>query len=405
MCRYVITVKTSDVAYAGTDANVHIELCGERERGGPDDTLTSSSSSSFPASFSSRTSNRATAATITTAVTSPRISLNNSRENFARRQEDYFIVDAPDVGAMSHIVIGHDDTNLGAGWHLAEVRVENTSIRRTGSSQYAVFKSGKWFDRSEAPRLLEQTIYAEGCSRPIGGGNGDDQSEGAVMTKGWGLQVTYTVMIYTSGCFRSASVYLELKGEKGSLPWTAVESSKRDAHAQGGVNVVSISGSDVGTISEMGVMHSFGTPWKCVGVEVINHHTGISTPFSCHGWMGGGGGDGSGGDDKSKLEGVDKDRVDGRFCLPERRLRAFGGDVTSKDADAGLGAGREEGGHLLRGDDLASGRCRYQVAVFTSNRWGAGTSANVTLGLEGPAGQLIKTLKHDSAGVGSGFAV
>jgi hypothetical protein len=28
ICRYVVTVKTSDVLYAGTDSNVHMQLCG-----------------------------------------------------------------------------------------------------------------------------------------------------------------------------------------------------------------------------------------------------------------------------------------------------------------------------------------------------------------------------------------
>ena len=257
LCRYVITVKTSDILYAGTDSNVHMRLHGSME-----DDRAAGGGADHGGGGGSR------------EVSTPLISLNNSRDNFERKQEDFFIVDAPDVGNMSSIVIGHDGRNFGAGWHLAEVRVENTSTERTGLSQYAVFKSGKWFDRTEPPRLLEQTIYAEGHGRAIGGDDGEGQSGGGagVMTKGWGLQVTYTVLMYSSS-FRSANVYLELEGEKGALPWTQVQSSKRNAHEKGGVDVFSISGSDVGAVTRMGVLHSFGKPWKCVFAEVINDHT------------------------------------------------------------------------------------------------------------------------------------
>ena len=46
--------------------------------------------------------------------------------------------------------------------------------------------------------------------------------------------------------------------------------------------------------------------------------------------------------------------------------------------------------------DLRPGRCRYKVAVFTSNRWWAGTDANITLTLKGPSGEMTRKLKHDS---------
>jgi hypothetical protein len=32
-----------------------------------------------------------------------------------------FQIEAPDVGMMSHVIVGHDDFGPGAGWYLDEV--------------------------------------------------------------------------------------------------------------------------------------------------------------------------------------------------------------------------------------------------------------------------------------------
>ena len=377
MCRYIVTVKTSDVMYAGTDANVHFELCGKKDvaqrqlASGGSGASSGSGGGWASGSFgrlSGRGSRRGRDLFTTETVTTRRINLKNSRNNFERKQEDFFIVDALDVGHMSHIVIGHDGRNFGAGWHLAEVRVENTSTEATGLAQYAVFKSGKWFDRKEPPRQLEQTIYAQGSSESA------EDGPDAQMPLGWGKQVTYTLLLYTTS-YRGASVFVELEGEKGSLPMTQMVLTGRQAHEKGGVDVFTMIGSDVGAITSMGMMHSYGKPWKFIYAEAINDSTGIPTPFFCFGWMGQGG--------------------TGKFKeLPTRRLRAFGGDITepprADDSSSLLPPER------TAGDTLAPGRCRYKVAVYTTNRWWAGTDANITLQLRGSLGEVDRKLKHDA---------
>ena len=55
-----------------------------------------------------------------------KIKLSNGKNNFERAIEDTFSLSKlPNVGAMTHILIGHDDAYLSPSWHLAEARVFN----------------------------------------------------------------------------------------------------------------------------------------------------------------------------------------------------------------------------------------------------------------------------------------
>ncbi len=83
--RYKVTVRTSDVRGAGTDANVSITLFG----------------------------------TATPGISSGPHKLENSANNFERGASDVFEVEAREaLGMLSALRIGHDNTGLGPSWHL-----------------------------------------------------------------------------------------------------------------------------------------------------------------------------------------------------------------------------------------------------------------------------------------------
>lgn len=41
------------------------------------------------------------------------------------RRRDEFVVSGADVGAMSHVVLGHEGSGLGPAWHVAELEVQH----------------------------------------------------------------------------------------------------------------------------------------------------------------------------------------------------------------------------------------------------------------------------------------
>ncbi|XP_052266123.1 lipoxygenase homology domain-containing protein 1-like isoform X2 [Dreissena polymorpha] len=84
--RYMITTKTGDVRFAGTDANVFIQMVGQKGM-------------------------------------TPKLTLDNPKNNFERGMTDNFELKAVNVGQIKHIIIGHDNSNPGAGWFLEKVTV------------------------------------------------------------------------------------------------------------------------------------------------------------------------------------------------------------------------------------------------------------------------------------------
>ncbi|KAK3093954.1 hypothetical protein FSP39_022228 [Pinctada imbricata] len=85
---YIVTVLTGDVRYAGTDANVFIKFCGVNEK------------------------------------STKKLKLDDAKNNFERGMTDEFKLEAIDVGPISYIVIGHDNSGPGAGWFLDQVKVK-----------------------------------------------------------------------------------------------------------------------------------------------------------------------------------------------------------------------------------------------------------------------------------------
>jgi hypothetical protein len=85
--KYSMVIRTSDIRGAGTDANVYIELRGERG-------------------------------------TSGRVPLDKAfRNDFEAGAADRFDLELPGLGALSELIVGMDASGAGAAWHLAQVDV------------------------------------------------------------------------------------------------------------------------------------------------------------------------------------------------------------------------------------------------------------------------------------------
>ena len=90
--KYRIRVQTSDVSYAGTDADVYVKLCGERGD---------------------------------TGKRHLKASLKNKLNKFEKGGTERFEIDAVDLGRVERVVVGHNAEGFGAGWHLHSIVVRN----------------------------------------------------------------------------------------------------------------------------------------------------------------------------------------------------------------------------------------------------------------------------------------
>ncbi len=79
-------MRTSDIRGAGTDSNVYVDLRGA---GG--------------------------------GSSGKQVLRNGSVDCFERGKADVFTVAAKNLGELVELVVGHDGTGLGAGWHLQQV--------------------------------------------------------------------------------------------------------------------------------------------------------------------------------------------------------------------------------------------------------------------------------------------
>lgn len=113
-------VKTSDIRGAGTDANVFIQLFGEKNDSGKIPLETS----------------------------------KNNKNKFERGNEDIFEVKEADIGDLRKVRVGHDGKGPGAGWHLKEIIVDAPKLGKKWR-----FPCDRWFDKGEDDGKIERELY------------------------------------------------------------------------------------------------------------------------------------------------------------------------------------------------------------------------------------------------------
>ncbi|KAF6256823.1 hypothetical protein COO60DRAFT_1640423 [Scenedesmus sp. NREL 46B-D3] len=233
---YKVVVCTSDIKFAGTDANVFIEICGDRD-----------------GKFAS----------------SGRVPLNSSANDFERGATDTFNLMLPNLGTIRKTLVGHDNYGAGSAWHLASVEVVCIS-----SGQSCVFHHNGWLCRSDPPHKTEVELL------PVAAAGGD----GAL-----GL-CRYSIVVYTSdvrGAGTDANVSCVISGDKGSTPRLSLENAANNFE-RGARDEFSVQSADVGQPTTLQIAHDnrgAAPAWHLSHVEVSNHGTGARSVFYANAWL------------------------------------------------------------------------------------------------------------------------
>ncbi|MED6262282.1 Lipoxygenase y domain-containing protein 1, partial [Ataeniobius toweri] len=111
---------TSDIKGAGTDAQVFLQIYGEKGK-------------------------------------SDEIKLENNSDNFEQGQIDKFMIEMPDIGRLLKLRIWHEKRNPFAGWHLAKV----TLFKMLTMDKYS-FECGRWLDINEDDNEIVRELPAKG---------------------------------------------------------------------------------------------------------------------------------------------------------------------------------------------------------------------------------------------------
>ncbi|XP_041435163.1 lipoxygenase homology domain-containing protein 1-like [Xenopus laevis] len=191
--------------------------------------------------------------------------LDNDRDNFEKGAEDKFTIDAPNLGKITKISIGHNNKGGSAGWFLEKIIIEDI-----GNKAVYQFLCSRWLAIDEDDGKIQRDLLV--------GGN---EATGIV----------YTVSIMTGdirGAGTDSKVHVILHGEKG-LKNSGKLFLEGGEFERGRIDIYNIEIAALlspltrVTIGHDG--HGVGAGWYCEKVIVYCPFTGIEQTFPCGYWL------------------------------------------------------------------------------------------------------------------------
>lgn len=242
---YLVSVYTGSIRGAGTNANISINIYGDRDGGSQSGDL---------------------------RLESGRSAFEKGRKDDFRLRLPTLTSDGPD-GAIQKIRIGHDGKGIGAGWYLDKVIIQDMTVEAAGQHQQWHFPAYRWLDEGEGDNQLAVVIDAT-----------DESYEHS------GKPNTYTVTTVTGnrrGAGTSANVFVDLVGDSGESGRLALE-GVRSSFERGGRDEFRVSTPSVGAMQKIRIGHdSKGTSsgWFCEKVLVKDDATGEMWAFPIYRWL------------------------------------------------------------------------------------------------------------------------
>ncbi|XP_058024091.1 lipoxygenase homology domain-containing protein 1 [Ahaetulla prasina] len=257
---YEITVYTSDVFGAGTDADVFIVLYGADG-----------------------------------VSTQQKPLCQNKREQrmfFKRNSINQFIVELEDVGdILEKIRIGHDGSGINSGWHLDQVEIRRLLPNGKGSEK-TTFPCEKWLAKSEddgeimkelvPSRIFTEKLMKDGTLKQI-----DEEIDDSLEIYSYKVSV-FTGDIYGAGT--DANVFLTIYGDLGDTGERKLRKSETNTNKfeRGQEDIFTMEAVDLGTICKIKIRHDNTLPrpdWYLEKVEVLNDATDSVYLFECERWL------------------------------------------------------------------------------------------------------------------------
>ncbi|XP_030215683.1 lipoxygenase homology domain-containing protein 1 [Gadus morhua] len=226
--KYIVSVFTTDLKGSGTDADVFLNIFGE---------------------FGDTGERR----------------LDNDKDNFEKGSEDKFTLDAPNLGKVRKITIGHNNKGSSAGWALDKVVLDDL-----GNKVVYEFPVNRWFAMDEDDGKIQRDILVGG-NQPTGIVYNVQVVTGNIRGAGTNSKINI-VMHGTKGCKNSGKVFLE--GGKFERALTDIFT----------VEVAAL----LSPLSRVTIGHDNGgvsSGWYCEKVVVFCPFTGIEQTFPCSKWL------------------------------------------------------------------------------------------------------------------------
>ncbi|XP_056146384.1 lipoxygenase homology domain-containing protein 1 [Lampris incognitus] len=286
------------------------------------------------------------------------VSDNDLRNYFETGSTDIFTVETFDIGQINHLLIGHTNEGLSAGWYLDNVQI---SVPVHGK-QY-MFPSHRWLCKDEADGKVEVEIYP---------------SEILEIEQ----LINYEVTVITGnvlGGGTDANVFCQIFGDEGKTEVIVLKSRSNDFE-RGTTEIFKIEALDVGKIYKIRIGHDgkgIGDGWLLESVE-IRRLTMAMVQVEV----------------KKEDTKKDKKKDKKKKKKEEKEVEIIEElqevvETLIFPCQRWLARDEEDGEIVVEllpegNEDLEVNS--YEVHVFTGTMWGAGTDANVFINIYGEIG-------------------
>lgn len=227
-CLYHLAIKTGDEKNSGTEANVWVQVYGDKGDTG-------------------------------------QVQLKKSgiMENlFERGQTDYFTLEAGDVGKIEKLRLGHDGRGSSSDWYVEEV-ILNSAVR----GEHLIFPCHAWVAEEPGIGSADKELYPK---QPV---------------------ADYSVRIKT-GAVKNAgtdsNIYFQVFGDKGDTGVIELKQicDTKDKFLQSSNTKINLQTVDVGNLEKVRIGHDgrgLGTGWYLEEVVIIVHDE--CWIFPCNRWL------------------------------------------------------------------------------------------------------------------------
>ncbi|XP_060929737.1 lipoxygenase homology domain-containing protein 1-like [Limanda limanda] len=226
--KYIVSVFTPDIKGSGTDADVFLNIFGE------------------------------------IGDTGER-RLDSDKDNFERGSEDKFTIEAPNLGKLRKITIGHNNRGSSAGWFLDKVVIDDM-----GNKEVYEFPVNRWFALDEGDGKIQKDVLV-GSMQPMG--------------------IVYNVQVMTGnvrGAGTNSKIHMVMHGSKGSKNSGKIF-LEGGAFERGLIDIFNVEICElISPLSRVSIGHdngAVGAGWYCEKVVIYCPFTGIEQTFACGMWL------------------------------------------------------------------------------------------------------------------------
>lgn len=221
--KYKVTIKTGNSLGAGTDADITLEIFGDK--------------------------------TNTKLGLNSSVSIDKEGDIFEKGKIDVFELHSVDVGTIQHIKIGHDGSKIGAAWELESITIDSPK----GSESWTV---NKWLDKDKKTNFLELKSK-------------NTKHDTSVKSD----KVKYKVTVKTGDSVSAgtdAEIMLEIFGDKTNTAKLALNSNVSldktgDIFEKGKIDVFELHAIDIGTLKHIKIGHDgskTGSTWQLESITI-----------------------------------------------------------------------------------------------------------------------------------------